>query len=91
MLFGFGAVGGGYANTANAYAATVGGGEGNTASGGYAIVSGGQYNTAGNAGTTVGGGRNNVASGEDRDHPRRRRQPGQRQLQLRGRQAGQSN
>jgi hypothetical protein len=69
VLWGFGAIGGGYANTASAYAATVGGGDGNTASGGYTLVSGGQYNTASDAGAAVGGGRRNVASGEDATIP----------------------
>jgi hypothetical protein len=69
VLWGLGAIGGGYANTASAYAATVGGGDSNTASGGYTIVGGGQYNTASDAGAAVGGGRRNVASGEDATIP----------------------
>lgn len=69
VLFGFGVVGGGYANTTGAYAGTVGGGEGNTVSGGLAVVSGGQFNTAGSAGAAVGGGRSNVASGENATVP----------------------
>lgn len=69
VLWGFGAIGGGYANTASAYAATVGGGDGNTASGGYTVVSGGQYNTASGAGASLGGGRRNTASGDDATIP----------------------
>ncbi len=54
-------VGGGYNNTASAYAATVGGGSSNTASNNYATVGGGSYNTASSNYTTVSGGIGNRA------------------------------
>ncbi len=69
VLFGFGTIGGGYANTTSGYASTVGGGDNNTAGGAHAVVSGGDSNAAGAVGAAVGGGRNNVANGVDATIP----------------------
>ncbi|HTD22641.1 MAG TPA: tail fiber domain-containing protein [Terriglobales bacterium] len=62
----FGAVGGGYNNTASGtFASTVAGGFSNTANGQDAVVGGGQRNTSsGFFGSTVAGGNENTASGE---------------------------
>lgn len=67
----YGAIGGGYANTAGDNAgtindrtfATVGGGGGNSASGWRSTVGGGWYNVASGESSTVGGGHVNQASG----------------------------
>jgi trimeric autotransporter adhesin len=59
----FGAVSGGWANTAAGQSSSVGGGYNNLASGDYANIAGGYQNTASNAYATVSGGQNNVSSG----------------------------
>ncbi len=59
----FGAVCGGFSNTAG-YLASVTGGSGNTASGGQAAILGGSSNTASGSKSIAIGGRNNHASGD---------------------------
>jgi hypothetical protein len=59
----FGAIGGGYANTAGGYAGTVAGGTYNRANGSRATVGGGMRNGASGMVTTVGGGVENSAVG----------------------------
>ncbi len=60
----YGAVGGGYGNTASGANATIGGGEGNTASGITAIVSGGVHNVASGWSAAVCGGDSNTGGGD---------------------------
>jgi hypothetical protein len=55
----FGAVSGGWANTAAGQSSSVGGGYNNLASGDYANIAGGYQNTASNAYATVSGGHGN--------------------------------
>ena len=60
----YGAVGGGFQNTASGTHATVGGGQTNTASGDNATIAGGFDNTASNSSAAVGGGFGNTVSND---------------------------
>jgi hypothetical protein len=63
VLFDFGTVGGGFANTSGNFQATVSGGYGNTASGYTATIAGGDNNLASGKESAMGGGTFNTASG----------------------------
>jgi hypothetical protein len=63
VLFDFGTVGGGFANTAGNFQSTVSGGYANTASGYTSVIAGGDNNVASGKESVIGGGTSNAASG----------------------------